>query len=151
MATDDVLTLRLARAVTLRRRQFRYWRRHREKLGVSTVTEEPQVPIEVERPEGLQRHNTTLAQAAEITLDAQLKPTQSQRTGRTLLSGTEATHHQQSLDEIVDSKSVTSYAVTVKDISGRGIEIPSPPKTATGDKDFECPYCKETPTLWDIG
>jgi len=58
-----------------------------------------------------------------------------------LLSGTEATHHHQSLDDIVDTKSVTSYAVTVKDLDGKGIDLPPPPKAATCDKDFECPYC----------
>lgn len=58
-----------------------------------------------------------------------------------MLSGTEATQHHQSLDEIVDTKSVTSYAVTVKDINGKGVELPPPPKAARGDKDFECPYC----------
>ena len=57
------------------------------------------------------------------------------------MSGTEATHHYQSLDEIVDSKSVTSYAITVKDIHGRGVDLPPPPKAANGEKDFECPYC----------
>jgi hypothetical protein len=41
----------------------------------------------------------------------------------------------------VDNKSVTSYAVTVKDIHGRGVELPPPPKTANDGKDFECPYC----------
>jgi len=69
------------------------------------------------------------------------KPTPSQKTGKTLLSGTEATHHHQSLDDIVDTKSVTSYAVTVKDLDGKGIDLPPPPKAATCDKDFECPYC----------
>jgi hypothetical protein len=65
----------------------------------------------------------------------------SHKTGKTLLSGTEATHHHQSLDEMVDTKSVTSYAVTVKDIHGRGVELPPPPKGANEGKDFECPYC----------
>jgi len=41
----------------------------------------------------------------------------------------------------VDTKSVTSYAITVKDIHGRGVDLPPPPKEAIGDKDFECPYC----------
>jgi O-acetyl-ADP-ribose deacetylase (regulator of RNase III) len=36
---------------------------------------------------------------------------------------------------------VTSYAVTVRDIHGKGIELPPPPKSADGERDFECPYC----------
>lgn len=69
------------------------------------------------------------------------KEAPSQKTFKTLLSGTEATQHHQSLDEIVDAKSVTSYAVTVKDINGRGVDLPPPPRAAQGEKDFECPYC----------
>lgn len=70
-----------------------------------------------------------------------MKEVASEKTGKTLLSGTEATHHHQSLDDIVDSKSVTSYATTVRDLSGKGIELPPPPKAADGEKDFECPFC----------
>lgn len=36
---------------------------------------------------------------------------------------------------------MTSYAVTVKDIHGKGVDLPPPPKAADGDKDFECPFC----------
>ncbi|KAF1971801.1 hypothetical protein BU23DRAFT_173105 [Bimuria novae-zelandiae CBS 107.79] len=137
----DVLVMRLARAVTLRRRQFKYWRRHREKLGVAAILEEPQGPAAVERPGAPHRYDTLDAQPGTPYILAVPKLAHSQKTGKTLLSGTEATHHHQSLDDIVDSKSVTSYAVTVKDISGKGIDLPPPPKTADGDKEFECPYC----------
>lgn len=70
-----------------------------------------------------------------------LKEAPSQKTGKTLLSGTEATQLHQSLDDIVDNKSVTSYAVTLRDVHGKSIDLPPPPKSADGDKDFECPYC----------
>ncbi|KAI4686423.1 uncharacterized protein J4E84_005702 [Alternaria hordeiaustralica] len=86
------------------------------------------------------RYDTLEAHPPMPTINAP-KPTPSQKTGKTLLSGTEATHHHQSLDDIVDTKSVTSYAVTVKDLDGKGIDLPPPPKAATCDKDFECPYC----------
>ena len=36
---------------------------------------------------------------------------------------------------------MTSYAVTVKDLHGKGVELPPPPRVADGEKDFECPYC----------
>ncbi len=93
-----------------------------------------------ERPEALQRNDTTEAQP-DIAPIAPVARTLSHKTGKTLLSGTEATHYHQSLDEIIDAKSVTSYAVTVKDVHGKGVELPPPPKTANGEKDFECPYC----------
>lgn len=98
------------------------------------------MPGEFQRPSELQRHDTVEAQAGKPAATA-LVAVASEKTGRTLLSGTEATHHHQSLDDIVDSKSVTSYATTVRDLTGKGIDLPPPPIVANGEKDFECPYC----------
>ncbi|KAF9734126.1 hypothetical protein PMIN01_08469 [Paraphaeosphaeria minitans] len=50
---------RLARAVTLGRGQFKYWRRHRDRLGISTIQEEPQAPAVIQRSEALHRHDTS--------------------------------------------------------------------------------------------
>ncbi|KAI4667780.1 uncharacterized protein J4E88_010030 [Alternaria novae-zelandiae] len=139
---QDFLAERLSSAITLRRRHFKYWKRHRDKLGATAV------PDETPKPDMFASHQTsdpvpddTPGAHPIVTLPAVMQPTPSQKTGRTLLSGTEATQHYQSLDDIVDSKSVTSYAPTVKDMNGKGIELPPPPKAASGDKDFECPYC----------
>ena len=94
----------------------------------------------LQRPDGLHRHETLDVQLGSPVVTA-FKEVASEKTRRTMLSGTEATHHHQSLDDIVDSKSVTSYATTVRDITGKGIDLPPPPRAADGDKDFECPYC----------
>src|SRR5690349_20879151 len=112
----------------------------RDKLGMSTVTEDggnQPAPI---RPDPPPRIDTLEAQP-DMPIVFTPKEAPSQMTGKTLLSGTEATQHYQSLDEIIDTKSVTSYAVTVKDLHGKGVELPPPPRAADGDKDFECPYC----------
>ncbi|KAF2738524.1 hypothetical protein EJ04DRAFT_573686 [Polyplosphaeria fusca] len=140
--THHFLIERLSAAITLRRRQFKYWRRHRDKLGSSSVEDIVQVSQPVERPD-IPRQDTqdTMDAQPEFPIVATLKTAPTEKTGKTLLSGTEATHHHQSLDEIVDSRSVTSYATTVHDLTGRGVELPLPPKAADGDKDFECPYC----------
>jgi hypothetical protein len=109
---------------------------------MSTIEEEqtrPEQPV-IERPT-LHQRNDTLEVLLDIPAIVTHQEAHSQRTGKTLLSGTEATRHHQSLDEIVDTKSVTSYAVTVKDLHGKGVELPPPPRAADGDKDFECPYC----------
>ncbi|KAI4681528.1 hypothetical protein J4E81_009886 [Alternaria sp. BMP 2799] len=114
----------------------------RDKLGASADSEDiadAGKPTANEAPAPM-RHDTLEAHPPMPTINTP-KPTPSQKTGKTLLSGTEATHHHQSLDDIVDTKSVTSYAVTVKDLDGKGIDLPPPPKAATCDKDFECPYC----------
>jgi hypothetical protein len=109
---------------------------------MSTVYEEetrPEQPV-IDRPT-LHQRNDTLEVLPDIPVMVTHQEAHSQKTGKTLLSGTEATQHHQSLDEIVDTKSVTSYAVTVKDLHGKGVELPPPPHAADGDKDFECPYC----------
>ncbi|KAF2474226.1 uncharacterized protein BDR25DRAFT_385695 [Lindgomyces ingoldianus] len=138
---DEVLIKRLSKAITLRRRQFKYWRRHRDKLGVSTLLEDltENQPATVERPE-VHRHDTLEVQLGNPIV-ASIKESDSEREPKSLLSGTEATQHHQSLDDIVDSQSVTSYATTTHDLKGHGIELPSPPKAANGEQDFECPYC----------
>ncbi|KAF2272780.1 uncharacterized protein EI97DRAFT_436707 [Westerdykella ornata] len=139
---NDFLIERLSKAITLRRRQFKYWRRHRDKLGQSNlIDDEPlAIPAVPQRPVELHRHDTLEVHHSEPVTILPKVPA-SEKTGKTLLSGTEATHHHQSLDDIVDSKSVTSYATTVRDLSGKGIDLPPPPKAADGEKDFECPYC----------
>jgi O-acetyl-ADP-ribose deacetylase (regulator of RNase III) len=102
--------------------------------------EETSLEKPVHRPELAQR-NDTIEVLPGTPLVVRNKDATSQKTGKTLLSGTEATQHHQTLDEIVDTKSVTSYAVTVKDLHGKGVELPPPPRAADGEKDFECPYC----------
>jgi hypothetical protein len=139
---QDLLIERLSSSITLRRRHFKYWKRHRDKLGASAIFEEalePRISSSYEAPNPVR--NDSLEAHPTVPIITTLIPTPSQKTGRTLLSGTEATHHHQSLDDIVDTKSVTSYAVTVRDLHGKGIDLPPPPKAANGDKDFECPYC----------
>jgi hypothetical protein len=84
----------------------------------------------------------TMEAQPSIPVISAFKDGASERTGgKTLLSVTEATQHHQSLDDIVDSKSVTSYATTVRDLTGKGIDLPPPPRSADGERDFECPYC----------
>ena len=137
---DDYLVQRLSKAITLRRRQFKYWKRHRDKLGVITTSEEPTEHDRAAPPPELHRHVSIEAQAEDVVVTVTKAPT-SEKVPKSLLSGTEVTHHHQSLDEIVDSQSVTSYATTTRDLSGRGVELPSPPRAADGERDFECPYC----------
>lgn len=138
---QDFLIKRLSASVTLRRRHFKYWKRHRDKLSASTMSDEgqePHVTAPFERPAAA---SDEIPQAHPVPIVAALREVSSQKTGKTMLSGTEVTQLHQSLDDIVDTKSVTSYAITVKDVHGKGIDLPPPPKSADGDKEFECPYC----------
>lgn len=139
---NDLLVDRLSQAITLRRRQFKYWKRHRDKLSVSTLLEDREIAF-LERPELPPRNHTIDVVEAHPETLAVITPrgAVSEKTNKTMLSGTEATFHHEALDDLVDLVSVTSYATTVRDLSGRGIELPPPPRVADGDKDFECPYC----------
>ncbi|KAF7577167.1 MACRO domain containing protein 1 [Pyrenophora tritici-repentis] len=137
----DFLIVRLSKSITLRRRNFKYWKRHRDKLGAATGDELFQAGVIVTAEEPGTARNDTLEAQPAIPLITTRQEAPSQKTGRTFLSGTEATQHHQSLDDIVDTKSVTSYAVTVKDLHGKAVSLPPPPQTANGEKDFECPYC----------
>jgi hypothetical protein len=47
---DDFLAARLSKSITIRRRQFMYWKRHRDKLAVSTVPESVALQPAVEGP-----------------------------------------------------------------------------------------------------
>ncbi|CAE7008648.1 MACRO domain containing protein [Pyrenophora teres f. teres] len=116
---QDCLIIRLSKSITLRRRNFKYWKRHRDKLGAATGDEVFQAGVftSVEGP-STARNDTLEAQPATPFITTR-QDAPSQKTGRTFLSGTEATQHHQSLDDIVDTKSVTSYAVTVKDLHGK--------------------------------
>jgi hypothetical protein len=138
---DTFLIQRLGKSITLRRRQFKYWKRHREKLGVISDPEEPPQGQDRQLPQPeLHHHQSLEAEAGNVVVFA-VQASPSEKVPKSLLSGTEVTHHHQSLDEMVDTQSVTSYATTTKDLSGRRIELPSPPRAADGERDFECPYC----------
>lgn len=116
----------------------------RDKLGNSSLLDDIEArkqPPDAVRPSVELQRNDTLEVNVPTTNGPLLHDAVSEKTGKTLLSGTEATHHHQSLDDIVDSKSVTSYATTVRDLSGKGIELPPPPRAAMSERDFECPYC----------
>ena len=140
---NDVLVGRLSRSITLRRRQFKYWKRHRDKLGAlpTGVEQEVKLTQQDRRPEGFSQEMTTAVQP-EFHVILPMREEPSEKAPKSMLSGTEVTHHHESLDNLVDNKSVTSYATTTLDLTGRGIELPPPPKAAgDGEKDFECPYC----------
>jgi hypothetical protein len=57
---DDFLAVRLSKSITLRRRHFMYWKRHRDKLAISTIPEEGFAVVQptTERPELVERNVT---------------------------------------------------------------------------------------------
>ncbi|KAH7051243.1 hypothetical protein B0J12DRAFT_536416, partial [Macrophomina phaseolina] len=143
---EDVVYLveRLSRAITRRRQQFKYWKKHRDKL--SNTFESGDATSHPVNDDTRPQHQAVMDTPddpvrAMLSPEIRLKAPPSEDQPRTLLSGTEATAHHRTLDDAVDSQSVTSVATTARDLDGHGIELPSPPRCADGDRDFECPYC----------
>ncbi|EON62853.1 hypothetical protein W97_02078 [Coniosporium apollinis CBS 100218] len=128
---DDFLIERLARAITKRRQHFRYWRKHREKLAdlpkddaYTSRATETQDQADVRN---ISREVEQLPEAIKIDCVPA-----SEAATKTLMSGTEATAHHRTLDDAVDSQSVTSIATTTRDVSGPTVDLPPPPTSATG-------------------
>ncbi|OMP89197.1 hypothetical protein BK809_0005918 [Diplodia seriata] len=142
---EDVAFLvdRLSKAITKRRQQFKYWKRHRDKLSIPAPAKEDVPPtggIQGLQPQpGTNGIDSSVHAPNVVKFDLRAPPSEAQP--RTLLSGTEATAHHRTLDDAVDSQSVTSVATTARDLGGHGIDLPPPPSSADGERDFECPYC----------
>lgn len=81
---DDYLLSRLAHGITLRRRHFKYWKRHRDKLSVSTVVEESAVHPE----RTIEPANTHPRNHTEVTLPHPLVGKFLRQTGYELFVGT---------------------------------------------------------------
>jgi hypothetical protein len=133
---DDVLVQRFARANTARRRQFRYWQKHAQKLTAI----ETSAPIVV---------NAILLGPSQGTVETQVGPEvivhtqapQSQRE-KSIFTASEATNFDPKLDlSPLETQSVTSVATTARDLEGRPAVLPPPPPGASNDQDFVCPYC----------
>jgi hypothetical protein len=146
LADDTFLRERLAAAITLRRRQFRYWQRHSLKLAASDYSPGDRTTRAAAASAELQQLANMVA-AAEIeqqhTLGApRLLPAAQSRAGESFLSPTEASAFTaKRKHDAVEAESIISYATTAVDLEGRNVELPPPPKEAQRAAAFVCPYC----------
>ncbi|KAK3299954.1 uncharacterized protein B0H64DRAFT_379530 [Chaetomium fimeti] len=128
----DYLMPRLAASITLRRKHFRYWEKHGKKLSLHTVPRiKPVEATEDPRPASQGQRNQVPQLIRPLGTD---EP-------KTLMSMTEATNHQDNLDDMTERGTVVSYASTTLDADGHRLELPNPPTEALRGKDFVCPYC----------
>jgi hypothetical protein len=141
--TCDYLHDRLSSAITRRRQQFKYWRRHRAKLAHAPSAR--QIPAAGQNVEAKVMATPALNALPNLEDVGNATPVVGAKSEfapkSTIFSGTEVTTHHKSLDEQVDSMSVTSYATTARDLSGHQVDVPSAPERAVHGRDFECPYC----------
>lgn len=129
---DDILISRLTKSNTTRRRQFRYWSKHAQKLADEHVeTEDDEVSEEhVKLDEAPQQQLSPLEPPALSSIEKSIHTT------------TEATSYHPTLDlDSLETQTVISFASTSRDLEGRVAELPPPPRTAGNDRDFVCPYC----------
>ena len=125
------LASRLATANTVRRRQFRYWQKHGQKLSLhATPKPEP-------TPNSSQSEHMVQERVDYTNPPDQLHVVEHQ----TMLSVTEAAKFEGAPDDRSDAGTVMSFASTALDADGHRLKLPNPPQDALQGRDFVCPYC----------
>lgn len=137
---DNPLVDRWSKSITRRRRIFAYWRRHAKKLAKE---ERPPQPREImsQLKSSPSTKPPEIVQSSEVA-NTNIRPAESHApssSGRTLLSGTDATKYRHDGDNF-DTVSTISYISTAFDADGSS-ELPSPPSMKPGQLEFVCPYC----------
>lgn len=136
-AADSFLIRRIARANVRRRQQFAYWKKHREKLTcharASISTKGVLTPgTEIPSQPSLERH---ISNDSPIPLAKLAPPTTSVSTATNLYLGRlEAVENQSTF-------TVSEYAPSTWQPARDAVAFPPPPRTQSGEKFFECPYC----------
>ncbi|KAK5683233.1 hypothetical protein LTS10_004764 [Elasticomyces elasticus] len=127
---ENALTDRLTRAITKRRRQFKYWANHRQKLAMRTSEKaKTQAPGgEAQQPD---RQPVELSKTKKAISNA---PTQSQGPAET-----EASRYLHTSSVLGDAVSIAPSISTARDLEGQEAAFPPPPEVHGSD--FECPYC----------
>ena len=133
---DEILVRRFAKANTARRRQFRYWQKHAQKLAITEVPE-PVNPVVIALEH--RKENVTTQAPPEPGTNTQ---TSRSHPGKTIFTTTEATFFDPKLDlTTLETQSIISSATTARDLEGKPADLPPPPAAALEGQDFVCPYC----------
>jgi hypothetical protein len=130
-ASEEPLTDRLTSAITKRRRKFRYWKSHKEKLA-QVATVEIKESKQDSMPQGQER--TIGAVIGKSKPDA----TASARS-RDPRTETEATRYVPASSDQADVVSIAPSASTARDLDGHEAMLPAPPETH--GQDWECQLC----------
>lgn len=127
---ESYLVRRIARANGLRRQQFAYWRKHKNKLRehAANVVEDPthNLPTTSHIIQ-LKDKNEKFKAPLTVTTATQLRL--SHETGKELGK------------ENVMTLAVSEYAPSAWNPSKDIVSFPPAPKISTGNEFFECPYC----------
>ncbi|THZ99658.1 hypothetical protein D6C82_05023 [Aureobasidium pullulans] len=123
---SKLIALRLATANTTRRRKFRYWSKHADKLAATEESLQANQQFQI-------AHDG--AQPGESS--KKTKPGQQGDLERSIITTTEATEVITGTNVAsLETESVASIATTAKDLEGHVASLPPPPKLTLEGKDF---------------
>lgn len=144
---DEILVMRLAQAITQRRRQFMYWKSHRDKLAREATDQHPQRESD---PSVLRKDMAKPNEKPTPSADAFRYDTKTER----LAEDSESINQKQSaihtdttatkfFPSIANAEREYPESATSFATSARGndtVDFPPPPKYPAHGY-FECPYC----------
>jgi hypothetical protein len=130
--TESFLVRRIAQANVYRRRQFAYWKRHREKLEQHTtaILQHPLTRNLVEAPVHISRG---------IIFD-HIDPL-SEGPAQSITTASRLNVPQRPINEAVSTGSVSEYSPSAWQPSKDTVNFPPPPSVSNTEEFFECPYC----------
>ncbi|GAB7349705.1 hypothetical protein MBLNU459_g0446t1 [Dothideomycetes sp. NU459] len=132
-ANDEVLVSLLTRSNTTRRRQFRYWSKHGQKLATESQASDYS-PAFVHDAHDKYLMTPLVNPGPLLHLAGPKAPSNIEKSIGTT---TEATVFDPKLDlSNLETQSNISFATTAKDLDGRVAELPHPPSAATNGQDF---------------
>lgn len=135
---DEALISRLTKANTTRRRQFRYWAKHGQKLAGEAHVDDHLLPATVKPAEKLVMPPPDNQRGSQRLTE----PRAASNMEKSIRTTTEATMFDPKLDlSNLETQSNVSFATTAKDLDGRVAQLPPPPNAASNNQDFVCPYC----------
>lgn len=132
--TESVLVKRMAQANTRRRRQWAYWRHHRDKLA--RHAEAALQPIEGNIDKGI---SPPLLPAFHVPGNHGATPRATAANSVTTVS--RLVIPQLTVWDNQSSVSISEYAASTWQPGKEVLKFPTPPKHEAGQKFFECPYC----------
>lgn len=141
---SDVLHVRLAMGIVIRRKRFAYRKSHQQKLGSKTVTIQKQEQMGLDKA-GSDRDTVRGERVPAIDTSLVIENHDTERPSRMAPSQTSASKVTMSpitMDRIMeDEESRLSTTFTDTLPKGTPMILPDPPRPPKGSKEFECPYC----------
>jgi hypothetical protein len=130
-ASEEPLTDRLTSATTKRRRKFRYWKSHKQKLA-QVATVDIKESKQDAMPQGQERTAGAVMEKSKPDATASAR-------SRDPRTETEATRYVPAPSGQEDAVSIAPSASTARDLDGHEAMLPAPPETH--GQDWECPLC----------